>query len=255
LSLRLIREIHGKLLQGVRGSNREPGEFRQRQNWLGTDKCPIEQATFVPPPVDEMRTALNDLEKFLHYEEPMPVLVHCGLCHAQFETIHPFLDGNGRVGRLLITFLLCQKGILHRPLLYLSHYLKRHRAQYYDRLMAIRTEGDWEGWIKFFLRGVAEVSHAATATAREILKLREKGRAKSLASPGGANYGQRLVDFLFERPIVNVRMVEQGLECSFAKANSLVKSFVALGLLEEMTGWQRNRRYRFKPYLALFETP
>jgi Fic family protein len=157
------------------------------------------------------------------------------------------------VGRLLITFLLCQKGILHRPLLYLSHYLKRHRAQYYDRLMAIRTEGDWEGWMKFFLRGVAEVSHAATATAREILKLREKSREMSLASPGGANYGQRLVDFLLERPIVNVRMVEQGLQCSFAKANGMVKSFVALGLLEEMTGWQRNRRYRFKPYLALFD--
>jgi Fic family protein len=253
LSLRLIREIHGKLLQGVRGSNREPGEFRKRQNWLGPDQCPIEQATFVPPPPAEMQTALNDFEKFLHFEEPLPVLVHCGLCHAQFETIHPFLDGNGRVGRLLITFLLCQKGILHRPLLYLSHYLKRHRAQYYDRLMAIRTEGDWEGWMKFFLRGVAEVSHAATATAREILKLREKGREMSLASPGGANYDQRLVDFLFERPIVNVRMVEQGLECSFAKANGMVKAFVELGLLEEMTGWQRNRRYRFKPYLALFD--
>lgn len=253
LSLRLIREIHGKLLQGVRGNDRQPGEFRNRQNWLGPDRCSIEQATFVPPPPAEMQTALNDLEKFLHYEKPLPALVHCGLCHAQFETIHPFLDGNGRVGRLLITFLLCQKGILHRPLLYLSHYLRRHRAQYYDRLMAIRTEGDWEGWIKFLLRGVAEVSHAATATARQILKLQERGREKALASPGDANYGQRLVDFLFERPIVNVRMVEERLDCSFAKANTLVKSFVELGLLEEMTGWQRNRRYRFRPYLALFE--
>jgi len=253
LSLRLIREIHGKLLQSVRGSNREPGEFRKRQNWLGPDKCPIEQATFVPPPPAEMETALNDFEKFLHFEEPMPVLIHCALSHAQFETIHPFLDGNGRVGRLLITFLLCQKEILHRPLLYLSHYLKQHRAQYYDRLMAIRLEGNWEGWIKFFLRGVAEVSHEATVTAREILKLRDQARDMSTLPRGGANFGPRLVDFLFERPIVNVRMVEKALYCSFAKANSLMRSFVKLGLLEEMTGWQRNRRYRFKPYLALFE--
>ena len=253
MSLRLIREIHGKLLEGVRGGDREPGEFRKKQNWLGPNGCSIREATFIPPPPGDLDTVLTELEKFLHFEEPIPALIHCGLCHAQFETIHPFLDGNGRVGRLLITFLLCQKQVLHRPLLYLSHYLKRHRAQYYDRLMAIRTDGDWEGWLKFFLRGVAEVSESATITAREILKLRETARQQAQASPGGANYGQRLVDYLFERPVLTVRMVEQALECSFAKANNLVQSFAELGLLEETTGWQRNRRYRFKPYLALFE--
>jgi len=253
LCLRLIREIHEKLLKGVRGQNREPGQFRTRQNWLGPDGCTLQTATFVPPPVAEMEKALTAFETFLHYEAPMPALVHCGLAHAQFETIHPFLDGNGRVGRLLITFLLCERKVLHRPLLYLSHYLKQRRTEYYDRLMAIRTGGDWEGWLKFFLRGVAEVSQSATDTARAILTLRETGRAQVLAALGKSSLGQRLFDFLFERPILTVRMAEEHLDCSYAKANQLVEEFVKLELLEEVTGWQRNRRYRFRPYLVLFE--
>lgn len=160
LSLRLIREIHARLLTGVRGSNRTPGEFRTSQNWIGPDGCTLANATFVPPPVPEMLPALDNLEKFLH-DDSLPLLIQCGLAHAQFETIHPFLDGNGRVGRLLITFLLCQKHALERPLLYLSGYLKRHRAEYYDRLTAIRNDGDWEGWLKFFLRGVHQVGQEA----------------------------------------------------------------------------------------------
>src|SRR6202167_5455629 len=153
LSLRLIREIHGKLLEGVRGANRTPGEFRTSQNWIGPANCTLTTATFVPPPPHEMHQALDNLERFLHETTSFPALIHCGLAHAQFETVHPFLDGNGRVGRLLITFLLCQRGVLQRPLLYLSHYLKGRRAEYYDRLMAIRNDGDWEGWLRFFLRG------------------------------------------------------------------------------------------------------
>jgi Fic family protein len=253
LCLRLIRQIHEKLLKGVRGHNREPGKFRTRQNWLGPDGCTLQTATFVPPPVEDMEKALTEFEKFLHYEAPMPTLVHCGLAHAQFETIHPFLDGNGRVGRLLITFLLCQRRVLQRPLLYLSHYLKQRRAEYYDRLMAIRTGGDWEGWLKFFLRGVAEVSQSATDTARAILNLRETGRTKVLESVGKSSLGQRLFDFLFEHPILTVRMAEEQLDCSYAKANQLVEQFAKLELLKEVTGWQRNRRYRFRPYLVLFE--
>lgn len=156
LSLRLIREIHGKLLEGVRGSTRTPGEFRTKQNWIGPAGCTLSNATFVPPPVPEMQAALDNAEKFLH-DNSLPLLIQCGLAHAQFETIHPFLDGNGRVGRLLVTFLLCQKRALERPLLYLSHYLKEHRAEYYDRLMAIRNDGDWEEWLMFFVRGVYAV--------------------------------------------------------------------------------------------------
>ena len=250
LSLRLIREIHAKLLEGVRGRHHEPGEFRHSQNWIGPQGCTLMTATFVPPPVLEMNTAMGDLEKFLHSAEPMPRLIHCGLAHAQFETIHPFLDGNGRVGRLLITFLLCEQKVLHRPLLYLSHYLKAHRMEYYDRLMAVRTEGDWEGWLKFFLKGVAVVSEAATNTAREILALRENGRQILMKLLGNSVAGQKLFDYLFEQPIVTVRLVEQHLDCSYVKANQLVEQFVQAGLLEETTGWKRNRRYRFKPYLA-----
>ncbi len=204
------------------------------------------------PPVPDMKEAIGELEKFLHFEGPMPALIHCGLAHAQLETIHPFLDGNGRVGRLLITFLLCRRQILHRPLLYVSLYLKRHRSQYYDRLMAVRTDGDWEEWLKFFLRGVAEAGRTATETARKILALRDDGRKIILEALANSNLAQRLFDYLFEQPMFNVRMVEKHLHCSFAKANQLVVQLEERGLLKEITGGQRNRRYKFRPYLALF---
>lgn len=161
LSLRLLREMHASLLEDVRGEDRHPGEFRSTQNWIGPEGCNLADAEFVPPPPHEMKAALGRLEGFLHTREDLPALVHCAYAHAQFETIHPFLDGNGRVGRLLITLLLCESGILQRPLLYLSVYLKAHRAQYYDRLQAIRNDGDWAGWLRFFLTGVAEVSRSA----------------------------------------------------------------------------------------------
>lgn len=196
LSLRLIREIHEKLLQGVRGANRTPGEFRRSQNWIGPANCTLATATFVPPPVHDMQEALANLEKFLHDEKTYPTLIQCGLAHAQFETIHPFLDGNGRVGRLLITFLLCQRGILKFPLLYLSHYLKFHRAEYYDRLMAIRNDGNWEGWLRFFLKGVCEVSRSATETARKILELRQKHQALIRDKASNQTNAALLLDYL-----------------------------------------------------------
>src|SRR6266567_3206731 len=170
LCLRLLREIHGRLLAGGRGSEKSPGEFRQSQNWIGGPR--LAEATFIPPPPHEMRAALGNLERFLHDADGLDPLIVCALAHAQFETIHPFLDGNGRVGRLLITFLLCHAKVLQRPVLYLSHYLKQHRASYYDRLMAIRTAGDWEGWLRFFLTGVGEVAREAEQTARGIVQLR-----------------------------------------------------------------------------------
>ena len=258
LSLRIIREIHGILLAHGRGSDKHPGEFRTSQNWIGPAGCTLANATFVPPPVHEMHQALDNVEKFLH-DNSFPLLIQCGLAHAQFETTHPFLDGNGRVGRLLITFLLCQRQALGRPLLYLSHYLKEHRAEYYDRLMAIRTDGDWEGWLKFFVRGVYEVSRAATETARNILGLREEHRrllSEKMAQEkfAGASYDLTFLEYLFEQPIVTVRMAEEHLNCAFVTANKVVERFVKLGLLEEMTGFQRNRRFRYAPYLAMFES-
>jgi len=179
-----------------------PGELRRSQNWIGPAGCSLAEATFVPPAPDQVPRALGDLERFLHAGSDLPTLVSIGLAHAQFETIHPFLDGNGRVGRLLITFLLCERGILSKPVLYLSHYFKRHRAASYDHLQAVRERGDWEGWLAFFLRGVNEVSAEATETARRVLALREEHRALIASRLGrGAGTGHRLLEHLYERPI------------------------------------------------------
>lgn len=254
LSLRLIREIHSELLKGVRGQNRAPGEFRKTQNWIGPAGADLSSATFVPPPVPRMHEALDKFEKFLH-DDSLPVLINTALAHAQFETIHPFLDGNGRVGRLLITFLLCQRKVMHRPLLYLSHYLRAHRAEYYDRLMAIRNDGNWEGWLKFFLRGVEEVSGQSIETARQIFALRdEHGKVITKEMGSSAGGALRLLDYLYEQPITNVRAVERHLGLSFVTASKLVEQFVKLEILKETTGGQRNRRYAYSRYLDLFES-
>lgn len=255
LCLRLIREIHRELMQGVRGENRSPGEFRQNQNWIGEVNSPLSEAIFVPPPVDDMKKALGELENFLH-DDSHPVLIQCALVHAQFETIHPFNDGNGRVGRLLVTFLLCEREILNRPLLYLSYYLKAHRAEYYDRLMAVRNQGNWEDWIKFFLRGIIEVSQSATDTARKILELREKHRQQIIDEAGGrSSNALRLLDSLYERPVTDVKTVEKSLQTTFQTANKLINQLERLGIIEELTGQKRNRIYRYHPYLRLFNKP
>ncbi|MEO8339792.1 MAG: Fic family protein [Nitrospirota bacterium] len=253
--MRLIREIHEKLLQRVRGGNRTPGEFRTKQNWIGPENTPITNATFVPPPVGEMHKALGNLEEFLHDTKSYPPLIHCALAHAQFETIHPFLDGNGRIGRLLITFLLCQRGVLARPLLYLSHFLKAHRAEYYDRLMAIRNDGNWNQWLKFFLSGVHGVSRIATTTARKILPLGKEDRALIEREMRGTTDSIKALDYLFESPLLTVRILEQHLHCSYVKANNLIAEFQRLGILEETSGGdrKRNRRFRYKRYLKIFD--
>lgn len=252
LSLRLIREIHAELLDGVRGADKQPGEFRSNQNWIGAGGAPLMRATFVPPPPAEMLQALSDLEVFLH-EGELPTLLLCGLAHAQFETIHPFLDGNGRVGRLLITFLLCQKDVLRLPLLYLSLYFKQNRSEYYDRLMAVRERGDWEGWLTFFLNGVVETATEAVETAFAIDDLRERSR-KLINERGGSRYGQRLLDLLLRRPMVNAKLVGEELSAAKMTVTTLLSRFVDLGLLEEITGARRDRVYRFSRYLALFDS-
>jgi Fic family protein len=253
LSVRLITEIHAELLRGVRGSRLTPGELRRSQNWIGPGGCTLAEATFVPPPPDEVPAALSDLEKFLHAPSDLPVLVQIGLAHAQFETIHPFLDGNGRVGRLLIAFLLCQRQILLKPVLYLSHYFKRHRAAYYDRLQAVRDNGDWEGWISFFLRGVAEVSAEATETSRRILALREDHRRLVTAHLGrAAGNGHRVLEHLFRRPILSVSDVRKVTGTTFPAANNLVSRLAEQGIIRETTGNKRNRLFRYEPYIALF---
>jgi Fic family protein len=253
ISLRLIREIHQELMKGVRGAERNPGEFRRSQNWIGEGGCSLTKATYVPPPPHEMLQSLDNLEKFLHNPQPMPALIKVGLAHAQFETIHPFLDGNGRAGRLLITFLLCEQNILQRPLLYISYYLKKYRTEYYDRLQAIRDDGNWEGWLKFFLRGVYEVAQEAAATARKIVNLKEEHRQLVLNKMGRkSGNAVALLESLYFRPIFNVEHAAAITNLSYPNANTLIKDLIEIGLLKEITGQKRNRAFSYEPYLAVF---
>ncbi len=249
LSLRLLREIHAELMRGVRGGEKSPREFRVSQNWIGGKGSTLRTAAFIPPPPHEVMNALGQLERFLHEARgSVPLLVRCALAHAQFETIHPFLDGNGRVGRLLITLMLCEDGALTRPLLYLSLYLKARRAEYYDRLTAIREQGHWEAWVAFFLRGVSSTARAATQTAQDIVALRSAHQqavarqAKALA----------LIDHLLRQPTVSIRRVGSLLGCTAPTATKLVRDFEARGWLRELTGYGRNRLWRYQPYVDLF---
>ncbi|HVA67147.1 MAG TPA: Fic family protein [Elusimicrobiota bacterium] len=254
VSVRLIREIHAKLLHGVRGSRLTPGELRTSQNWIGPSGCALNEASFVPPPPRLIAEKLSDLERFLHKEADLPLLLKVGLAHAQFETIHPFLDGNGRVGRLLIAFLLTEGEALSKPVLYLSHYFKRRRAEYYERLQAVRDRGDWEGWLGFFLAGVAEVGREASDTARRILLMRENLRSEITERMGrAAANGHRVMDRLFDRPIIKVSTVRDWLRITPAGANNIVRRLADIGVLREITGHARHRRFRFEPYLRLFE--
>jgi Fic family protein len=196
------------------------------------------------------------METFLHAKNDLPLLINIGLAHAQFETIHPYLDGNGRVGRLLITFLLCESGVLHKPVLYLSHYFKRHRQTYYDLLQAIRDKGAWEEWLQFFLRGVAEVSVQATETSRRILTLRETHRNLITENFGySAGNGHRVLERLYERPIMSVNMVRDLTGTTYPAANQLVERLVKIGILTEITGQVRNRLFRYDAYVGLFDEP
>ena len=253
LSIRLIREMHERLLRDARGGHAAPGSLRESQNWIGGASS--DDAIFVPPPHREAARALGDLETFLHRRDDVPTLVRIGLAHAQFETIHPFLDGNGRIGRLLIVFLLCEKKILTKPVLYLSNFFVQNRAEYYDRLQAVRDSGDWEGWLAFFLRGVESVGNEAAATVRRILELREAHRAAVTGRLGrAAANGHRALEGLYRRPYAKVSDVQEmaGLK-SYAAANALAARLAAIGVLEELTGQKRNRLFAYRQYIRIFE--
>ncbi|MDE0099685.1 MAG: Fic family protein [Truepera sp.] len=254
VSTRLVREIHAKLLQGVRGSHLAPGELRISQNWVGPAHCTLSKATFVPPPPHQVAQDMSLLERFIHANMELPLLIKIGLVHAQFETIHPFLDGNGRVGRLLITFLLCdQERVLQKPVLYLSYFFKKHRQRYYEELQSVSDAGTWERWLTFFLRGIVEVSGQATDTARRILALREEHR-RTIAENFGraAGNGHRVLEHLYEYPLVSVRDVQSLTGVTYQAANNLVARMVDNGILREFTGQARNRAFVYQSYIDLF---
>ena len=251
MSLRLIREVHKLLIEGTRGTHRTPGEFRRSQNWIGPPGVTLNEAAFVPPPPTLVTESMGDLEKFLYTKDAIPPLVKIALIHAQFETIHPFLDGNGRIGRLLITFYLVWKEILSKPLFNLSYYLKKYRSEYYDHLEKIRTKGAWEEWIKFFLKGVYATSAEAAATAREIIGLKEKLHEELYSRAIASIYGVKLVDLLFTKPLISVNDIIEGLKVSKETASELVKKFEAAGILTEITGKKRYRKYAFRKYVAI----
>jgi len=253
VSNRLIKQIHERLLEGVRGSELNPGSFRTDQNWIGVTGTNIGSAAFIPPPPSEVENCMGELERFFHADINLPILIKVGLIHYQFETIHPFLDGNGRVGRLLITFLLCEKEILKKPLLYISHFFKKNRLEYYDRLQSVRDAGDFEGWLKFFLRGVADVSNEATEVSRNIAQLREQHRQLISERLGrAAHNGLNVLEHLYQDPIIHVRNVEKWTETTYANANNLVSKLEEIGVLTEISGRARNRVFCYDSYVSIF---
>lgn len=250
LSLRLIREMHAILLRDGRGAAKDPGEFRRSQNWIGGSRPG--NARFVPPPPEEVVPCMGALEKFLHNDpEPTPLLIKAALAHVQFETIHPFLDGNGRMGRLLITLLLCGEGALKEPMLYLSLYFKSNRDAYYDWLQRVRETGDWEGWLTFFLLGVEETAQGATDTARRILTLFETDRARISQGGRATATDLRLHEYMQKKPLFTVSQAMKALSMTAPAIGAAVARLQALKLVRETTGKKRDRIYSYAPYLAI----
>ncbi|MCK4431358.1 MAG: Fic family protein [Candidatus Aminicenantes bacterium] len=242
LSLRLVREIHLKLMEGVRGEKMKPGEFRTTQNWIGPPGCSLADAAYVPPPIPEMNEALGNWEKFLHSDNSITPLIKCALIHYQFEAIHPFLDGNGRVGRLLISFYLCEKGYLEYPILYLSDFFERYRNEYYDLLLGVSQNGNWDAWLKYFIRGVAEQSKVAEGTGYKILGLQKKYR-QQLQKESFPMPVFQLLDMLFLNPFVSLPGVGNHLKITWPTAKASVERLVKLGILKEVSGRKRSRIY------------
>lgn len=251
LSLRLVCELHERLMRGVRGDHATPGEFRRSQNWIGPAGSTPANAPYVPPPVQEMHEALGAWELFLHRKGELPDLIQCALMHEHFEAIHPFLDGNGRVGRLLITLFLVERGRLSQPLLYLSEYIERHRDDYYRGLMRVRTHGDWLGWFHYFLDGVQWSATRAVRQAQQLMRLRESLQARLRGDPRAL----ALVDPLFENPFLDANRVKRSLGVSDPTARKVLASLEAAGIIQEITGRAWGRQYLAGGVLGAIEDP
>lgn len=249
LSLRLVHELHARLMKGVRGEHATPGEFRRSQNWIGAPRSTPDTAVYVSPPPEHLMETLGAWEHFLHVRDQLPDVVQCALMHEQFEAIHPFLDGNGRVGRLMITLFLIERGRLTQPLLYLSAYIERHRREYYDRLQAVRTDGDWTGWLRFFLVGVEEIAREAIGQAGRLMDLRARWRERLRDYPKVA----QLIDALLVNPYMSVARAQRILKVSNPTARQAVARLEKAGMLTEITGREWGRLYLARPILRVIE--
>jgi Fic family protein len=251
ISLQLIQDTHKILLQGVRGGRKQPGKLKTRQNWIGEDDSPA-TADYIPPPPEDTPALMEDLVAYLQADSQEAPLLRAGIAHSQFETIHPFLDGNGRIGRLLVTLLLLRVKALRRPVLYLSYYFLKNRDEYTRRLQLVRDDGDWEGWIEFFFKGVRDTSVQATETARAILELKTKHEELITSHLGKrSGGGHRLLGRLFQQPVISINAVAKLTGTTFPPASELVDRFVELDLLREVTGQKRNRFFRYQPYIEI----
>ncbi len=252
--LRMIQELHGILLENVRGERDRPGEFRQSQNWIGSPGCSIAEARYVPPPVAEMRACLNALEGFINSGgNSVPVLAWLAMVHFQFEAIHPFRDGNGRIGRLLMILLLCSKRILDKPLLYLSAYFERHRREYYDKLLRVSTRGEWTPWMLFFLRGIVEQSQDAFERSRQLMELQQLYQQRIGTKRSAVQI--RLVDLLIERPVITTVLVSKQFDVTYQTAKNNIKRLVRIGILKQQGSAKRNKVYVAEEVLEIISRP
>lgn len=250
---RLIKEAHKVLLAGVRGQNKCPGEFRHSQNWIGGAGSTLQNARYIPPSVEDMQQAMSDLEKYINAEDNLDVLIRAGLIHYQFETIHPFLDGNGRIGRLLITLFLMEQNVLTTPALYISYFLKKNRIEYYDRMSEVRLKGNYEQWIKFFLEAVYESAKDAVETIDKLTALHDKNCAKITNLGRRAKNGMRVFEYLESNPIIEIKKTSQELDIAFNTISSVIKDLINIGVLEQTSTQSRNRTFVYKEYLEILK--
>ena len=248
---RLLREIHKELLSGVRGEEKNPGEFRRSQNWIGASNCSLNEARYIPPNVDDMTTALSDLEKYMNEDDEYDPLIRIALIHYQFETIHPFLDGNGRIGRLMILLYLMEQGYLAKPIIYISYFLKKNQTEYYDRMTEVRKSGNYEQWVRFFLEAVSAAAKDSLMTIEKLSELHESNLAKLPKTTRKEDNTRKVFDYLEKYPIIDIKRTSVALDISFNTASTAVNKLVRIGILKETTNASRNRVFSYEEYLNI----